>query len=416
MNSANLPFKITAATSFDKEIIVPGSKSHANRALILGAIRGDYFKIHNIPDSTDVTHMISALKKIGLKIKMTGTTLVFENSFPACEKDVADEIVTLNTGDGGTTNRFLLALLSRGKKEYHLFPTEKMSERPIDDLLITLKKLDVHLVHNQDVSAGVPWVIVKGAASLYNTTKLAIDCSKSTQFASAMMLAFSNRPLQFEFLNLNASEAYLKMTSQVIKKSIESNSYTIPVDFSSLGYPAALAAIQGKVLIKNCQEIDSVQADSVFVETLKNIGALRSLTTNGLEIKKGISLKPFSFDISKAPDLFPTLVFLSSHINGESKFFNLGVLAFKESARLDEMISMLKSFGVEYFHDAGADTLTIKGKSNFLYNLATIRPARDHRIVMAAALFMRVNRGGELYEADCVEKSFPGFFKILFNL
>jgi 3-phosphoshikimate 1-carboxyvinyltransferase len=415
MNSASLPFKIAAATKFDKEIIVPGSKSHANRALILAAIRGDYFKIHNIPESTDVTHMIVAFKKIGLKIKTAGSTLTFENSFPDCEKDSSGEVIKLETGDGGTTNRFLLALLARGKKEYHLVPAEKMSERPIDDLLIPLKKLDVHLECN-DTGSGKPWIIVKGPASLYNTTKLVIDCSKSTQFASAMMLAFSNRPLQFEFINLHASEAYLKMTSQVIKKSLESNSYSIPVDFSSLGYPAALAALQGRVLISNCKEIDTAQADSVFIETLKNCGAHRSLTANGLEIKKGTSLKPFSFDVAKAPDLFPTLVFLSAHIDGESKFSNLEVLAFKESSRLEEMIALLASFNVDHLYDTSSGTLTIKGKSNFLYSSTIIRPARDHRIVMVAALFMRVNRGGELYEADCVEKSFPGFFKTLFNL
>ncbi|MBC7715088.1 MAG: hypothetical protein H7177_17210 [Rhizobacter sp.] len=414
MSSENSPYKIGPLKSFDKEIALPSSKSHSNRALILGAVRGENFKVHNFSNSTDVTNMIAAFKKIGLKMKINGSTIVFENSFPDCEKDSQGEVISLATGDGGTTNRFLIALLSRGKKEYHLFPTEKMSERPIEDLIIPLKKLNVHIVCNQ-ISDGEKkaWVVLKGPATLYNTTKLEIECQKSTQFATALMLAFSNRPLQFEFLNLHASEAYLKMTTQVIKKSLESNSYTVPVDFSSLGYPAALAALMGRVLVKNCAEIDLLQADSVLIEMLKASGAQRSLSTNGLEIKKGTDLKPLSFNISKAPDLFPTLVFLAAHIEGESVFSDLSVLQFKESDRLMQMISIMKAFGVAMSYDPDSNVLKVTGKKNFKYKEAVIRPARDHRIVMAAALFMAKNSGGELYEVDCVEKSFPGFLTLL---
>ncbi|MBC7426986.1 MAG: hypothetical protein H7336_00150 [Bacteriovorax sp.] len=413
-NSLYKPYIIELLKSFDKEIALPSSKSHSNRALILGAIRGEGFKIHNVSSSTDVTNMVTVFKKIGLKMKINGTTIIFENSFPECEKDSACEVINLHTGDGGTTNRFLIALLSRGKKEYHLFPTEKMSERPIEDLINPLKKLSVYINFNpeseQDKKA---WIVLRGPASLYNTTKLEIDCEKSTQFATALMLAFSNRPLQFEFINLHSSESYLKMTTQVIKKSLESNSYTVPVDFSSLGYPAALAALMGRVLIKNCTEIDLLQADSILIEMLKNSGAHRSLSNNGLEIKKGTELKPLTFNVSNAPDLFPTLVFLAAHIEGESSFSDLSVLQFKESNRLMQMISILKALGVQLFYDQDSNILKIIGKANFKYKAAVIHPARDHRIVMSAALFMAKNSGGELYEVDCVEKSFPGFLTLL---
>lgn len=413
MSLKNSPYRVEALKTFDKEIALPSSKSHSNRALILGAIRGGNFKVHNVSTSTDVTHLISCFKKVGLKMKIVGTTITFESSFPECEKDSAGEVISLKTGDGGTTNRFLIALLSRGKKEYHLFPTEKMTERPIEDLINPLKKLSVHITHNQDSSNGEAWVVVKGPASLYNTTKLEIDCQKSTQFATALMLAFSNRPLQFEFLNLHASETYLKMTSQVIKKSLESNGYTVPVDFSSLGYPAALAALMGRVLVKNCSEIDSFQADSVLIEMLKNSGAQRALSNEGLEIKKGTVLKPISFNVSKAPDLFPTLVFLAAHIEGESTFYELGILKFKESDRLMQMISILKAFDVKMDYDPDSNLLKVIGSSSIKYKSAEIRPARDHRIVMAAALFMAKNSGGILHEVDCIEKSFPGFLTLL---
>jgi len=413
MNLENSPFKVQPLLTFDKETTIPTSKSHSNRALILGAVRGENFKVHNISDSTDVTNLINAFLKIGLKIEQSGSTVTFLNSFPDCEKDSNEKVIDLHTGDGGTTNRFLIALLSRGKKEYRIFPTEKMSERPIEDLINPLKKLSVNIVHNTSGDSSIPWITLKGPASMYNTTKLEIDCKKSTQFASAMMLAFCKIPLQFEFINLHASEAYLKMTTHVIKKSLEKNSYTIPVDFSSLGYPAALAAISGRVLITNCHEIDLYQADSVFIDVLKMSGAECSFSTNGLEIKKGEKLKPVTFDVSTAPDLFPTLAFFAAHVDGVSKFSNMEILKFKESDRLLEMTNLMKTFGVEMHYSPIEDTLTITGSSQKKYQQSTIKPARDHRIVMAAALFMTKNAGGELYESDCVEKSFPKFFTLL---
>lgn len=413
MSLENSPYKINALKVFDKEITLPSSKSHSNRALIMGAIRGANFKVYNVSSSTDVANLIACFQKIGLKMKVVDSTVTFLNSFPSCEKESLGEVIDLPTGDGGTTNRFLIALLSRGKKEYHLFPTEKMSERPLEDLINPLKKLSVHITHNGDQMNGQAWVVLKGPASLYNTTKLKIDCQKSTQFASALMLAFSDRPLQFEFLNLHASGTYLKMTSQVIKKSLESNSYTVPVDFSSLSYPAALAALMGRVLIKNCTEIDPWQADAILVELLKTSGAQRTLSSAGLEIKKGLELKPFSFNVSDAPDLFPTLVFLAAHIEGENIFSDLSILQYKESDRLKQMIQILQAFKVELDYDSAGNILKVLGKSHFTYPSAIIRPARDHRIVMAAALFMARNSGGQLFEVDCVEKSFPGFLSLL---
>ena len=412
MNLKNSPFKIHPLLTFDKEVTIPSSKSHSNRALILGAVNGDNFKVHNVSDSSDVTNLLIAFKEIGLSIHREGSSVTFLNSFPDCEKNTTENEIKLYTGDGGTTNRFLIALLSLGKKEYLIFPTEKMSDRPIDDLINPLRKIGVKILQEASRKPSDPWIKLQGPACLKNLDLLEINCEKSTQFATAIMLAFSKFPLKFGFVNLHASEAYLKLTSLVIKKSLDSHSYVVPVDFSSLSYPAALAALTGRVFITNCFELDLYQADSEFINILKKSGAQCSFFDQGLEIKKGVGLSPISFDVSKAPDLFPTLVFYAAHIDGISHFSNLEILKFKESNRLEEMIKLMKSFGVEMHYNIAEDTLAITGTSQRKYLKCIIRPARDHRIVMAAALFMSKNLGGDLFEIDCVEKSFPDFFSL----
>ena len=412
MNSKNLLSNILPQKSFNKIINIPASKSHANRALVMGAILGNHFKVKNISDSSDVIHLLNSFHALGLEANSEGSSVTFKNSFPACEKLNSELEIDLKTGDGGTTNRFLIPLLSRGEKKYHLFPSEKLAERPIDDLINPLKKLDVK-IETQNLNQDLAWMKVQGPARMYNTTKVEVDCSKSTQFASGLMLAFANLPLKIECLNVHASETYIEMTKKVIKNSIRDNFYEVPGDFSSLSYPLALAALLGSIQVLNVKEIDPFQADSIFVELLKNIGASVELKASGLEVSKSKTgdLRPFKFDVNSAPDLFPTLIFLCAHIEGESEFFNLKILTYKESDRLMEMKRVMDAFGVDYSEIEGK--LLVRGKKSFNYKKAHFDPPRDHRIVMSAALFMYANSGGELSEADCVSKSYPDFFELL---
>ncbi|MDD4975320.1 MAG: hypothetical protein PHY93_13255 [Bacteriovorax sp.] len=407
MNLKNSLYKVDP-TPFNKDILLPTSKSHSNRALIIGAIRGNSFQIQNLSRSTDVLSLLSCFEKIGLKIKHVNDSVIFTNSFPACESDTAEDTIDLKTGDGGTTNRFLLALLSLGKKTYRLIPTEKMSERPMEDLLIPLRKLMVSI----DTNPADAWLSVKGPAQMINTGKLEIDCKLSTQFASAMMLAFSALPISFELKNIQASETYLKMTEFILKETLNKNSYTIPVDFSSLSYPFALGLIRGRVLIKNCLRLDPLQADSGLIQLMKDAGGDIEWTPNGLLVSSKNKLLPFSVDGSQFPDLVPTLAFIAAHIEGTSTLSNLSVLRHKESDRLDEILTLLKTLSIDFIFNENNDEIIIHGKGQ-LYPNMSLKTARDHRMVMTAYLFLRANSGGLLAEVDCVEKSFPDFFKIM---
>ncbi|TNF00199.1 MAG: hypothetical protein EP326_06820, partial [Deltaproteobacteria bacterium] len=105
-------------------INVPTSKSHANRMLVLASISKNPVTIHNLPKSTDVQTMLRCLQDIGLKLKISEESVDVLNSFPECEK--GEDIVSLLTGDGGTTNRFLMPLLARGKKKYQMNMAEPM--------------------------------------------------------------------------------------------------------------------------------------------------------------------------------------------------------------------------------------------------------------------------------------------------
>lgn len=413
MSFENSPYKINSLKNFSKNIIIDSSKSYSNRALILAALIGNQMTIKNLSSSTDVINLLDVFKKIGLDFKLEDKSITFFNSFPACEENQPLDEVLLDTGDGGTTNRFLIPFLARGKKKYRLNPSERMSERPINEFIAPLKEMGVEIVSNDQ-----SWITVKGPANLNIERELFIDSSKSSQFISAMNLAFYDKEhIKFKALDLRASSLYIDITNFVILKmqTTKKNEFFIPIDFSSLAFPLCLAVVlKGHLQVANAFEIDSLQADSSIISLMQRLGANIKFDQSGLHVKNTKVTSSFDFDFSVAPDLFPALVFLAAHSNGVSKFYNLEVLEYKESDRVDEMLKILKTFNVKYDYDSAGQTLLIHGGVHLIpTDMLELNTARDHRVVMSAAMFLACNGGGYLYNLDCANKSYVNFLDIL---
>ena len=387
---------------FSKSLKIPTSKSYANRLLILGAIFPEKVTLDHLPEATDVTNLISSLKKIGLNITENPGSLSILNSFPDCEKS-GQEIV-LETGDGGTTNRFLMAMLARGQNTYVLRPDPLFLKRPINDFLFQLSNLGVL------VEKGTDFIKIKGPIK-FDDDQLIVDSSLSSQFASAFALSFADKKIQVLAKDLEASQKYLSLTYHLIEKFNGGvREFSVPLDFSSLSYPLALAALTGEVRIENYPGRDFFQADSIFLEVLKEIGADILEGDNFLLVRKSKNLKPIEMDCSKCLDLVPTLSFLFSYIPGKTILKNIKGLSYKESDRIFEIQRLLNLFKIE--NRLVEDSLEIIGsscKSPFLEYEAP----KDHRLIMTAYLFMRFNSGGIIKNYSSVDKSFPKFFEIL---
>ena len=400
MSYANSPYRVTSSP-FEKSLQVPTSKSHANRLLILAALNPQSVTITSLSTSSDTQTLLQCLKKMGLKIEQNGADATIANSFPDCEPD---HPVTLETGDGGTTNRFLAALAARGKQRYRFHPGGPMKSRPLRELTETLERLGVHISRGNDNSFELT-----GPCRL-DSREISIDCSRSTQFASALMLALANTATTIHPTGQNASGAYLAMTRQLIQES--STRHEVPPDFSSLGYPLALGMTCGQVVVENCHRTDPYQADSVLISIAQKMGAHLHWDPSGLMIRSAPSFSPLDQDGSHCPDLIPTLAFLASYAHGTSRLRELGILRHKESDRIEETLRLLKTFGVSHSFDSQKDELTITGPSPTAPFL-NYDPPDDHRMVMTAYLFMRKNSGGMLSNTRHVAKSFPNFLEVM---
>ena len=140
MKSKQSLYKIPSG-NFKESVQVPTSKSVSNRLLILAAITPGEVTINDLGDSTDVNTLLRLLEELGLVISRDKNQVVIKNSFPDCEKE-SNKPIRLETGDGGTTNRFLSQLLALGKNKYQLISTEKFKERPNQIAVDLIKSCD----------------------------------------------------------------------------------------------------------------------------------------------------------------------------------------------------------------------------------------------------------------------------------
>lgn len=402
MNLNPSTFKIEN-TPFKKEVNVPSSKSYANRLLVLAAIKREDVTISNIPLSTDVLTMVDCLKKIGLTLEVSDNEIKVIGSFPECEKNKG---AILETGDGGTTNRFLIPLLARGSQEYEIIPEGHMRSRPMGPVVESLKELGCSVKYKEEGA----WIKLKGPYLAGSRTY--VDCSSSTQFLTGLSLATVDQNVEVLPKNLEVSLPYWKLTENLLSQfKANTLKFENPVDFSSLTYPLALAAVKGEVLITNAHVIDTFQADSVFINVLNDMGAEIRFSDKGLFCKKN-ELRAIDFDGSQCPDAIATLLYVCSFANGKSRIYNLEVLTHKECDRFHEMIRILRAFGLKIEVNEEDYEISIYGQTG-ITDFVEFTPEKDHRMVMVSYLFMRSLGGGLLHNTEHVAKSFANYFEVM---
>lgn len=386
---------------FIKELEVPTSKSYANRLLILAALFPEDFLLQKVNFCDDVVFLVQALRDIGLEIEVENSNLLLRGQFPQCEK--INATTHLNLGDGGTTVRFLLPFLAKGRGAYLLKLGEQIRKRPLRGLIDTLVSLGVRCEwQNEDLFIQGPLKIPK--------SPFGVEADKTSQFASALALALAPEKVEVLAQNQNAAVSYFALTQELISKVQKGQrDFLLPVDFSSLAYPLALAAAHGKVLIANCFERDHFQGDSIIISILEKMGFTPAFTKNGLEVQKISHLKPFDQNCRNCQDLVPVLAFLASLVSEESCLSGLENLRHKETDRIQRITEVLDQFSIPWRYDDQSFSLYIwRGKSSASFVRWNSIP--DHRIIMMVYLFMRCLQGGEILQAEPVSKSYPFFF------
>jgi len=406
------------------EIAVPGSKSFTHRILIASALSNGACRIQNPLRSEDTLFTMQALRQMGIRIDDSRNDSIIVSGSSGRLKPSTDRIFL---GNSGTSMRLLAAVAALGQGTFSLTGTERMAERPIQELIDALVQLGVRIrsTHHN----GCPPVEIVGKKIRGGTVN--IDCRRSSQYLSALLLIapYTERGLEILVTEGPVSRPYVDMTVDVMdifgvpvsregyerfkvdgKQVYRAGTYTVEPDGSQAGYFWAAAAVCGKDVKVKGVTADSCQGDVNFAKVLAAMGCEITTEPDGITVS-GRHLRAADVDMSDMPDMVPTLAVVAAFAEGTTTIRNVSHLKTKESDRLSAVVNELVKMGIDAC--CSADELVVRGGKP---RGAEIETYGDHRIAMSFAVGGLVAPGMFIQDENCVEKSFPDFWNVFEGL
>jgi 3-phosphoshikimate 1-carboxyvinyltransferase len=406
------------ARGIDLSVVAPPSKSFTHRALVAAALsRGPSTLLDPlVSDDTIVT--ADALRCLGVpldwepgRVRASGVG----GRFPAREE------ITLDLRDSGTSMRFFSALALLAGKPVILRGSPRMHERPIGPLAHALGELggEVRYLGRE----GYPPLRVSGRL---RGGDVVVDGSMSSQFISALLMAApcGEGDLTLEVSPPLVSRSYLDITAGVMAAfgaapgregytrfrvkaggGYRGRTYRIEGDFSSASFFLAMGAVcGGRVRVDNLNR-SSPQGDRRFPDILGEMGCRVRWSGGGMILESDGSLSGTDVDLSGSPDTVQTLCAVAAFARGPTRIRGIGHLRLKESDRIEATAKGLRNLGGDM--RVGRDEVTIRPGP---LHGGVIDPAGDHRTAMAFAVVGLGTGGVTIRDAECVSKSFPGFW------
>jgi len=377
---------------------LPASKSLSNRALMIRAMCGWGFDIVNLGTAEDTLHLEKALN--------------FDSRH-------------IFAGDGGTTIRFLTALLCCKQGDWQLSGSPSLSERPIHVLVDALLSLGARIEYT--TKTGFPPLRIHGQK--LKGGKITIQADASSQFISALLLV---APLMEEGLELTlrgkiVSRSYINMTLKMMayfgieyqwegsritvtpQRYMPSN-ITIEPDWTAASYFYEMVALceAGSLQLNHLQHSE-LQGDSRLPELMSKLAVETEFTKQGVLIypNAGPVARDLSFDLTDNPDLTQTIAFTCAALGREVSFEGIDHLRIKETDRLQAIQWELGKIGFGFERNDGI--WHIQRKENPV-KLLQFNAYGDHRMVMSLAPL--AVRYGQITidRPEVVNKSFPDFW------
>jgi 3-phosphoshikimate 1-carboxyvinyltransferase len=198
----------------------------------------------------------------------------------------------------------------------------------------------------------------------------------------------------------------------------------VPGDFSSAAFWLVAAAARKGAMI----EMEGVGLNprrTALLDVLKRMGAdvmvVPEVVTGdpvGRLRVRGAALQGTVIEGDEIPNLIdelPILAVAGALAAGETVIRDAAELRVKESDRISEMVKHLRSFGVSV--DEFEDGMRVQGGAVLKTPAVPLRCDGDHRIAMSMAILNTFADGAlRLDEVECVDTSYPAFWKDLVSL
>lgn len=405
----------------DADVVIPGSKSITNRALVAAALADGVSQLRGVLDADDTQAMLGVVQALGAQVEQLDTADAY--AVTGVGGQLAPGPKEIDVRMSGTTARFATPLAARGTGIYIIDGAPEMRARPMGETVEALRSLGVTIAPET-----LPITLRGGLTG----GELTLGASVSSQFASGMLLAApgTTKGLQLDLEGDVVSRPYLDMTCSVMRSfgaNVEqpspnsfvvapdhgytATSYMIEPDASAASYFFAAAAVTGGRVKIAGLGTDALQGDVDFVKILAAMGAQVTITDNDIEVQGTGSLQGIDVDMSQVSDTAQTLAAIAPFAEGPVRVTGIDFIRKKETDRVAAVVTELQRMGID----------AVEEDDGFLIQPgvpqpATIETYHDHRMAMSFAITGLMTPGIDIADPGCVDKTFPTYWDVLETL
>lgn len=418
------------------EPIIPGDKSVSHRSVMLSALCNGEVRIKNFLRAQDCCSTIKCLQAMGADIRelSNGELLVCGHGLYGLREPGG----VLDAGDSGTLLRLMLGLLAPQSFFAAFTGDAALHKRPMGRVVRPLGMMGAK-IFGRDNNTKLPLAVVPVGGRLKH---ISYDMPvASAQVKSAVLLAglYADGPTTVvePVTSRDHTERMLKAFGVKVEQSNKSVTVyppeelyapdggviEVPGDISSAAFwLVAGSVIAGSELMLRNVGINPTRTG--IIDVLKSMGAditlLNRHESGGEEIADIIvrhaALHGTDFGADIMPrliDEIPVIAVAALFAEGETHISGAGELRVKETDRLQAIVDQLGKLAPGAVSGT-ADGLNIKGGA--VLRKEVCFSYDDHRIAMALAIAGAAGNGVEIENPDCVDISYPDFYKTLTNL
>ena len=422
-NNAHWPAIFRGATPVDISVVIPGSKSVTNRALILAAQAKSPSTLRRPLVSRDSELMVAGLKALGIGIEEA--TVVVDGN------EELQWIVTpapmhggvrVDVGNAGTVMRFLppLAALATGEVIFDGDP--RSYERPLGPVIKALEELGVSIDHEDRYSLPLK---LHGTGNI-SGGEITIDASESSQFLSALLLvapSFTNGITVKHKGGSLPSMPHIEMTVEMLRQfgaSVEVDSVAqtwsvksgalhgldlaIEPDLSNASPFLSIAMVCGGRVSIADWPLKTTQPGDQLRTILSDMGAQFSFGDNGLTIIGTGKIHGIDVDMHDVGELTPSIAALCALADSPSHLRGIGHLRKHETDRLAALTREINALGGNVVEEETALHITPAP-----LHAGVFHTYDDHRLATSGAVLGLVIEGIEVENIATTRKTLPDF-------
>ena len=422
-DNTHWPALFRGAQPVEAFVVIPGSKSVTNRALILAAQADSPSILRRPLVSRDSELMVAGLGALGVGIEEKNVTINGEEELqwiitPAPLRGG----VKIDVGNAGTVMRFLppLAALATGDVAFDGDP--RSYERPLGPVIKALEELGISIEHDERYSLPLK---LHGKGKIPGGA-LTIDASASSQFLSALLLvapSFENGIVATHKGSQLPSMPHIEMTVDMLRSfgadvevdtaakswsvkpgKLHGQELVIEPDLSNAAPFLSLAMVcGGSVTIADWPKVTTQPGDQLR-SIFRQMGAKVSMDERGLTLSGTGVIHGIDIDLHDVGELTPSIAAVAALADSPSHLRGIAHLRLHETDRLAALTREINALGGDVVEEESALHITPAPLHGGVFHTYD-----DHRLATAGAVIGLVVPGIEVENIATTRKTLPNF-------